>query len=83
MTDGQTLACVPISISVEADGSFQFVANVHTGEKFKVGYGNPTTIVHDAKEICILLCQKQPHSIGKTVKYQLYFANMFASGLVP
>lgn len=63
MTDGQTLACVPISISVEADGSFQFVANVHTGEKFKVGYGNPTTIVHDAKEIQLNMRSFMPEAI--------------------
>lgn len=57
--NGQTLARVPIS--VEADGSLQFVADVRTGEKFKVGYGNPTTILHDAKEIqgiCVLLHQR-------------------------
>lgn len=59
--NGQTLARVPIS--VEADGSLQFVADVRTGEKFKVGYGNPTTILHDAKEIQGIMRSFAPEAI--------------------
>jgi diguanylate cyclase (GGDEF)-like protein len=59
--DGETLARVPIS--VEEDGSLQFVADVRTGEKFKVGYGNPTTIIHDAKEIQAIMRAFMPDAV--------------------
>ncbi len=59
--DGQTLARVPIS--VEQDGSLQFVADVRAGEKFKVGYGNPTTIIHDAKEIQAMMRSFMPDAV--------------------
>lgn len=59
--NGQTLARVPIS--VEEDGSLQFVADVRTGEKFKVGYGNPTTIIHDAKEIQAIMRAFMPDAV--------------------
>jgi diguanylate cyclase (GGDEF)-like protein len=59
--DGQTLARVPIS--VEEDGSLQFVADVRIGEKFKVGYGNPTTIIHDAKEIQAIMRAFMPDAV--------------------
>lgn len=57
----QTLARVPIS--VEKDGSLQFVADVRTGETFKVGYGNPTTIIHDAKEIQEIMRSFVPEAV--------------------
>jgi diguanylate cyclase (GGDEF)-like protein len=59
--DGQTLARVPVS--VEEDGSLQFVADVRTGDKFKVGYGNPTTIIHNAKEIQAIMRFFSPEAI--------------------
>jgi len=47
--DGRDIARVPVS--VDADGGLQFVADVTEGERFRIGYGDPSLIISDAKGI--------------------------------
>lgn len=44
--NGELIARVPVA--VDEHGAIQFVADLHIGEKFRIGYGDPTTIVENA-----------------------------------
>lgn len=47
--NGRTVARVPVA--VDAEGGIQFVADVLEGETFRIGYGDPSLILADAKGI--------------------------------
>lgn len=47
--DGRDIARVPVS--VVGDGGLQFVADIKEGERFRIGYGDPSLIISDAKGI--------------------------------
>lgn len=59
--DDQILARVPVA--VEENGALRFLADIRTGEKFRVGYGNPTSIIHDAKKIQQIMQEFAPEGI--------------------
>lgn len=44
--DGETIARVPFF--ADQSGAIQFAADLNAGEKFRIGYGNPETIIQDA-----------------------------------
>lgn len=47
--NGQTIARVPLF--VEQNGSMEFIADLNEGEKFRIGYGDPETIIQNVKAI--------------------------------
>ncbi len=44
--DGETITRVPFF--ADQNGAIQFAADLNEGEKFRIGYGNPETIIQDA-----------------------------------
>jgi signal transduction histidine kinase len=47
---GQVIARTPFSAN-EKDGSIRFLSNVEEGEKFRIGYGDPRTIITESVQI--------------------------------
>ena len=58
---GETITRVPFS--VDQSGAIQFAADLNEGEKFRIGYGNPDTIIHDAIGIHNLMNDFDPDAI--------------------
>lgn len=55
------LARVPVA--VDAEDGLHFVADVHEGETFRIGYGDPNLIISDATDIHIAAARFSPQSI--------------------
>lgn len=60
--EGQTIARVPFFVNKE-DKSIEFFADIKEGEKFKIGYGNPNTIINDSIHIQNQIKEFQPEAI--------------------
>ena len=48
--NGQIIARTPFFVN-KKDGSIQLVSDVHVGEKFRIGYGNPQMIIKESVHI--------------------------------
>lgn len=59
--DGETITRVPFF--ADQNGAIQFAADLNEGEKFRIGYGNPDTIIHDAIGIHNLMNDFDPDAI--------------------
>ena len=59
--DGYTVARVPFFL--REDGSVEFVADVHKGDKFRLGYGDPELILRNSESIQREMHQFQPQAI--------------------
>ncbi|HNY07926.1 MAG TPA: FIST N-terminal domain-containing protein [Bacteroidales bacterium] len=59
--NGQIVARVPFFVN--EDGSIQFVADLQKGEKFRIGYGNPQTIIAESATIQNKMQNFQPDAI--------------------
>lgn len=59
--DGQLLARVPIA--VDEQGALQFVADIHEGEHFRIGYGDIDLVAEDAKQIHAAMVEFCPQVI--------------------
>lgn len=59
--NGQLIARVPFF--VDQDGNIEFVADLKAGEKFRIGYGNPETIVQNAKGMAAVMSDFEPDAI--------------------
>ncbi|MBK1842326.1 GGDEF domain-containing protein [Azospirillum sp. YIM B02556] len=59
--DGQELARVPIA--VEPGGALRFVADIGVGETFRLGYGNPSMIVAEARTIQDTMSRFAPEAV--------------------
>jgi len=59
--DGEELARVPVF--VDEDGGIQFVADIHEGEKIRIGYGDPDLIINDSAQMHQLVQKFQPEAI--------------------
>lgn len=51
--EGKTLARVPVF--VDEKGAIQFVADIHEGEVFQIGYGDPSLIISDSSKMHTLI----------------------------
>jgi signal transduction histidine kinase len=60
--NGQIIARTPFFVN-EKDGSIQLVADVQVGEKFKIGYGNPQTIIAESIHIQKKMQDFKPEAI--------------------
>jgi len=60
--DGQAIARVPFLVN-EEEGSIEFIADIKVGEKFKIGYGNPQTIIAESVGIQNQMKAFQPDAI--------------------
>lgn len=47
--DGEVLARIPVATSPE--GALRFVADIHEGERFRIGYGDIDLIIENSKEL--------------------------------
>jgi diguanylate cyclase (GGDEF)-like protein len=47
--EGALVARIPAALT--AEGDLQMIADIAEGETFRMGYGNPDLIVHDAKQV--------------------------------
>ena len=59
--NGQLIARVPFF--VDQEGNIEFVADLNEGEKFRIGYGNPETIVQNAKAMLNVMTDFGPDAI--------------------
>ncbi len=59
--DGQLLARVPVA--ADETGALQFVADVHEGEIFRIGYGDLDLIVDDARGIQLSMRRFAPQAL--------------------
>ena len=59
--DGKELARVPVF--VDEEGGIQFVADIHEGEKIRIGYGDPGLIINDSAQIHQLVQTFHPEAI--------------------
>lgn len=59
--EGRLLARVPVA--AHEDGSIQFVADLHEGDQFRLGYGDPVLIVEGARSIHAAMAQERPQAI--------------------
>ncbi len=59
--DGELLARVPVAAT--RDGALQFVADIHEGEHFRIGYGDMDLIVSDALQIHQTMARFSPQTI--------------------
>jgi len=59
--NGQIVARVPFFVN--EDGSIRFVADLQKGEKFRIGYGNPQTIIAESATIQNKMQSFQPDAI--------------------
>lgn len=59
--DGELLARVPVA--ADEQGALQFVADIHEGEVFRIGYGNIALIVKKANELHHLMMRFCPQAI--------------------
>ncbi len=59
--DDEDIARVPVFVN--EDGEIQFVADIHEGEKFKIGYGDPELIIADAEQMHELVSDSEPEAV--------------------
>jgi diguanylate cyclase (GGDEF)-like protein len=59
--DDEDIARVPVFVN--EDGGIQFVADIHEGEKFKIGYGDPELIIADAEQMHELVSDSEPEAV--------------------
>ncbi len=60
--NGQLVARVPFFVN-EKDDSIEFLADIKEGEKFRIGYGNPRTIIDESISIQDQMFDFQPDAI--------------------
>lgn len=59
--NGELIARVPFF--VDQNGNIEFVADINVGEKFRIGYGDPETMVENAKSMAKVLNDFEPEVI--------------------
>lgn len=59
--NGELIARVPFFVS--DDGSIGFLADIESGEKFQIGYGDPDSILQNSSAVQKVLCDFEPDSI--------------------
>jgi signal transduction histidine kinase len=60
--NGHIIARVPFFVNKE-EGSVEFLADIHEGEAFRIGYGNPQTIINKSTQIQNQMQAFHPDSI--------------------
>lgn len=60
--DNQIIARVPFFVN-EQDNSIEFLADIREGETFRIGYGNPQTIINESFQIQNKLSEFSPEAI--------------------
>lgn len=60
--DNHIIARVPFFVN-EQDNSIEFLADIREGETFRIGYGNPQTIINESFQIQNKLSQFKPEAI--------------------
>ncbi|BDX39518.1 hypothetical protein CYCD_28730 [Tenuifilaceae bacterium CYCD] len=60
--DGQTIARVPFGVN-KHNGAIEFHADIKAGETFRIGYGNPSTIIDESTHIQNQIQGFQPEAI--------------------
>lgn len=60
--DNQIIARVPFFVN-EQDDSIEFLADIREGETFRIGYGNPQTIINESFQIQNKLSAFKPEAI--------------------